>query len=335
MATIKDIAVKAQVSITTVSRVLNYDKTLSISDEKRTLILEIAEAFNYETPRNRKKRIAASNKKRRRIGMVNFVSSQDEIEDPYYMSIRLGIEKQCATEGYEVIKTYRINDDYDLSGLTNIEGLFCVGKFTRKEVERFGHISDKIVFVDSSPMEEFYDSVVVDLKESMYKILDKLTELGHTSIGFIGGKEYYSEHNSPIGEGRDRVFREYLKAKGLFKEKWRFIGEFNPTSGYELMRQALDMEDLPSVFFVANDSMAIGALRAIHEVGLNIPKDIAMVSFNDIPTAKYTFPPLTTLRVHTEFMGETAVNLLKERFMGRTISKKVVVATKFLLRDTL
>ncbi len=335
MATIKDIAAKAGVSITTVSRVLNYDKTLSVTDEKRKLILEIAEEFNYETPRNRKKRIAKSNKKRMKVGMVNFVSSHDELEDPYYLSIRLGIEKGCAQEGYDLVKTYRHNDTYDLSLMKEVQGLICIGKFTTDQVKSFSKVSEKIVFVDCSPFEELYDAVTIDLEESVFKILDAITEAGHTSIGFIGGKEYFDEYNTPIGERRDKVFVEYLSDRGLYNEDYRFIGEFNPRSGYELMLEALEMDEIPTVFFIASDSMAIGALRAIHEVGLNIPKDISIVGFNDIPTAKYTFPPLTTLHVHTEFMGETAVDLLKERFDGRKISKKVIVATSLIKRETL
>lgn len=335
MATIKDIAAKAGVSITTVSRVLNYDKTLSVTDEKRKLILEIAEAFNYETPRNRKKRIAGTKKKTVRIGMVNFQSAHDELDDPYYLSIRLGIEKRCAQEGYEIVKTYRANDKYDLSMFGSVEGLICIGKFTKEQVEAFHNITDKICFVDCSPMEELFDAVTIDLEESVFKILDAILEEGHESIGFIGGKEYYSEYNTPIGERRDKVFVEYLSDRGLYNENYRFVGEFNPRSGYQLMLEALEMDEIPTVFFIASDSMAIGALRAIHEVGLNIPKDISIVGFNDIPTAKYTFPPLTTLHVHTEFMGETAVDLLKERLDGRKISKKVIVATKLIKRDTL
>jgi LacI family transcriptional regulator len=335
MATIKDIANKANVSITTVSRVLNYDKTLSISDDKRKIILEIAEDFNYETPRNRKKRIASASKKRARIGLVYFTSLHEELEDPYYLSIRLGIEKQCSEDGIEIIKTFKINDEYDLSVLTDVEGLICIGKFTDVQVSKFHEVSDKIVFVDCSPSEEIYDSVTINLEDSVIKVLDAIIKEGHRSIGFIGGKEYFSEYNTPVGERRDKVFVEYLSERGLYDEKSRFIGEFNPRSGYELMVKALELDDIPTVFFVASDSMAIGALRAIHEVGLNIPKDIAMVGFNDIPTAKYTFPPLTTLHVYTEFMGETAVELLKERLEGRKISKKVIVQTTLIIRETL
>lgn len=335
MATIKDIAKKAEVSIATVSRVLNYDKSLSISDEKRKLILEIAEDLNYETPRKRKKRMENLNKKRRKIGLIYFTTLHEELEDPYYLSIRLGIEKRCTEESFDVIKVFKTEDGYDISSLKNIEGLICIGKFSIQQVLEFGKLSENVVFVDFSPFVERFDAVTIDLERAVKKVLNEIIDKGHKEIGFIGGKEYYSEDHAPIGDRREQTFISYMKEKGLYKEQYKYIGEFNPRSGYELMRTALNHDDIPSVFFIASDSMAIGALRAVHEVGLNIPKDIAIVGFNDIPTAKYTFPPLTTLHIYTEYMGETAIELLKERLNGRKISKKVVVQTALISRETL
>ncbi len=70
----------------------------------------------------------------------------------------------------------------------------------------------------------------------------------------------------------------------------------------------LAREDYPKALFVASDSIAIGVLRAIHERGLNIPQDISLISVNDIPTARFTFPPLSTVRIHSEMMGSQGVN---------------------------
>lgn len=87
---------------------------------------------------------------------------------------------------------------------------------------------------------------------------------------------------------------------------WR--GGFSSSSGYELAKQMLAREDYPKALFVASDSIAIGVLRAIHERGLNIPQDISLISVNDIPTARFTFPPLSTVRIHSEMMGSQGVN---------------------------
>lgn len=93
--------------------------------------------------------------------------------------------------------------------------------------------------------------------------------------------------------------------------------------------------DYPSALFVASDSIAIGVLRAIHERGLNIPQDISLISVNDIPTARFTFPPLSTVRIHSEMMGSQGVNLLFEKARdGRALPLLVFVPSKLKLRGT-
>ena len=97
----------------------------------------------------------------------------------------------------------------------------------------------------------------------------------------------------------------------------------------------LAKDDHPSALFIASDSIAIGVLRAIHEQGLSIPQDIALISVNDIPTAKFTFPSLSTVRIHSEMMGIQGVNLLVEKARdGRALPLQVYVPSKLKLRDT-
>lgn len=86
--------------------------------------------------------------------------------------------------------------------------------------------------------------------------------------------------------------------------------------------------------FTSNDNMAIGTYRAVREVGLTIPDDIAVVSFNDIPVAQFLTPPLSTVRIHGEHIGEVAVDLLLERLSGRGYGKQVRIATELIWRDS-
>lgn len=335
MATIKDIANKAGVSLATVSRVLNYDKTLSISDEKKKVILEIAEDFDYETPRNRKKRLEKESQDRLKIGIVYFTSLHDEVEDPYYLSIRFGIEKRCESEGVDVVKAYKGEGGFNLDSFTGLDGLICVGRFAEQEVSMLSKLCKTVTFVDCSPEDDKYDAVVIDFEKAVKNALSHVLKKGYKSIGFIGGLEYYADHDTSLVEPREQTFIDYLSKENLYNEAYHYIGRFNPRSGYQLMKQALEADERPEVFFIASDSMAIGALRAVHETDLRIPEDVAIVSFNDIPTAKYTFPPLTTVKVYTEYMGELAVDLLLERINGRKISKKIIVQTEIILRKTL
>lgn len=333
MATIKDIAKKAGVSSATVSRVLNYDESLSVSDEKRKLIFEIAESLEYMPPR---KRNISKAPKKLKIGLVHWYTMSQELDDPYYMSIRLGIEKMCYENNIEIVKIFR-PDEYDFQKLESVDGFIAIGKFTDGQIAKIYERSPNIVFVDSSPQETRFDSVVIDFEKAVTGALDYLWQIGHRSIGYIGGREYIGSDQVALGERRESVFRQHMIDLGAYEEKNVFIGAFLAESGYRLMKQAIQtLDELPSAFFVASDSIAIGVLRAIHECGLKVPKDVSIIGFNDIPTSKYTVPPLTSIRVHKEFMGETAVELLLERIIRkREIAKKVVVPTELQLRESI
>lgn len=331
MATIKDIAHSAGVSPATVSRVLNYDQTLSVSDEKRKLIFEIAEELDYKPPR--KRNVVARQKFK--IGLIHWYSIRQELEDPYYMSIRIGIEKMCYDQSLEIVKVYE-PDQSDLSDLEGVAGVIAIGKFDDVDVKRFENLSKNIVFVDSSPREHDFDSIVINFEGAIRQAVGYLLEKGHKRIGYIGGQEFIGPQKLPLGERRLVLFEELLKEQGLFDPSLVYVGAFVAESGYQLMKKAISEHDhRPTAFFVASDSMAIGALRAVYEAKLTVPKDIAIVGFNDIPTSKYTNPPLTTVKVYKEFMGETAVEMLLERIIkNRTIAKKVVVPTVLVKRDS-
>lgn len=332
MATIKEIAAKAKVSPATVSRVLNYDQTLSVSDEKRASILKVAEALNYVTPRRRSDKKIKSNVK---IALIHWYSITQEVNDPYYMSIRISIEKACYENNIDIIKIYDPSN-YDFKHMAKVDGIIAIGKFSQQEVDKFAMISSDIVFVDSSPEEKLYDSVVIDFESAVTEVLDYLSNAGHDHIGYIGGREYVGRELMSIEETREQVFKSYLLKKNLLNEKQIYVGRFDASSGYELMLSAIkSSESLPSAFLIASDSMAIGALRALHEMGIHVPKDVALVGFNDLPISQYTQPPLTSVRVHKSFMGETAVQLLMERLLhNRSIAKKVVVPTELIIRES-
>jgi LacI family transcriptional regulator len=331
MATLKDIAKKANTSITTVSRVLNHDKTLSVSDEIRQKILQVAKELQYQTPRSRSK---LKPKKSLRVGIVLWYDVQEEKDDPYYMQIRRGAEQLAVKSHIETVLIYKNNDDYDLSGLSNIDGLICIGKFSTAQIGYFRKLTTNLVFVDSTPNENLYDSIVIDFTKAVKDVLTLLLQEGYNSIGYLGGVEYISKHIK-VGERRELVFREFLYERNKLHTKHIHVGSFTIESGYEMMNQVLTNKNYAEVYFCANDSIAFGALRAIHEHGLSIPQDIAIIGFNDNPNSAYTFPPLSTVRVHTEFMGAKALQSVIEVIEGRTIPVKQIIPTEIVKRKTI
>lgn len=329
MATIKDIAEKAGVSIATVSRVLNFDETLSVTDETKKRIFEVAESLSYR--KKSPKRINISTK----IAIVSWYTEEEELEDLYYLSISLGITNRCQQKNISAVKFFYSHYD-ELLELTDIRGIIAVGKFSTAQAENLKRITDNIVFVDCSPNEDKYDSVIVDFERATKNVIDYLLIKNHKSIGYIGGMELYRDKSDNIVDLREKTFRSYMKEKGHYNESAVYIGNFTVSDGYTLMKKAIQEhgENLPTAFFAGNDQIAIGCLRALLEEKIDVPERVSIVGLNDISVSKYVFPPLTTVKVFTELMGETAVDLLIEQLEGREIPKKVSLGTKLIKRKS-
>jgi len=331
MATIKDIAQLAGVSISTVSRVLNNDTSLSVADETRKRIFKIAEELDYKTAKQRNR----GPDKRIKIGIMHWYSQKQELEDPYYYTIRKGVEEECANKKIETTTIFR-NEDHNISTeLKDLDGVIAIGKFSQEDIEEFLLYSNNLVFADSCPNQRKFDCVVIDFKMAMLDVLDYLFKNNYKRIGFIGGREYVGKYREPLEDEREITFKKHMMEKGLYDDSCVYIGRFIAEDGYKLMKEAILKGDIPKAFFVASDTMAMGALKALYEHNIRVPDEVSIISFNDIPTSKYAVPPLSTVRVHTEFMGITAVDLLLERINGnRSIPKKVVIPTELVIRES-
>ncbi|CAM3229060.1 LacI family DNA-binding transcriptional regulator [Filibacter tadaridae] len=327
MATIKDIAEKAGVSSATVSRVLNYDASLSVADGTKMKIFEAAEALSYR--KSPVKKFIDQ-----KIAIVHWYTEKEELNDLYYLSIRLGIEVRCKEIGMKP-EVYFFDNITDINA-AEIGGIIAVGKFSDPQVKQLTTINPKVVFVDYSPNEDKYDAIVIDFEKATEKIIDYFLATNHSKVGFIGGRELLKGQTEPLEELREKSFRSYMEKNRLFDERFVYVGSFSVEDGYRLMKKAIEElgEDLPTAFFMSSDVMAIGGLRALHEAGIAIPERVSIIGINDMTVSKYMYPALSTIRVYTEVMGETAVDTLVERLEGRKIAKKIVVSTKLVIRDS-
>lgn len=322
MATIHEVADKAGVSIATVSRVLNFDDTLNASEETKKRIFEIAEELNYTSAQRKKK------KKTLKIGIAQWYTKEQELKDPYYLSIRIAVERKCdeLAIAFQRIALY----DKDYKGL---DGIIAIGKFGENSMNALEGYEKPIVFVDFSPDDEKYDAVLTDYKKGVQKALQHLMDLGHSEIGYIGGEEYIEEIQ--IADERERTFKTFMSKHGLYRKEWDLKGAFLPEEGYRLMKQYLQMTQYPSAYFIASDPMAIGAYKALHEAGLKVGEEVSIIGFDDIYTSQFLTPSLTTVKVYTDFMGETAVETLVERIASkRVIPKKILIPTKLMVRES-
>ncbi|QCJ41010.1 LacI family DNA-binding transcriptional regulator [Bacillus sp. S3] len=325
MATIKEIATLANVSITTVSRVLNYDETLNVSPETRKRVFEAAEELSYViTPKKKAK-------SKWKIGLYDSFSLEEELVDTYYLSIRVALEKKLKLKG---IDFYRIDKGGNADYSKKIDGIICLGTFKSKDIDKIKNFDKPCVFIDSNPDQRYFDSVIIDFPSATKNALQYLTELGHKSIGFIGGVET-DMYGNRFKDLRQDVFENYLKQKNIFKEELVKIGGYDPKDGYTLLKEMLAGEQKPTAIFVANDTIAVGCYKAAYELGIKIPAELSIVGFNDVATAQYMVPPLTTVKLYTEIMGETAVELLIDKLSTkREVSKKITINTKLIIRES-
>lgn len=326
MATINDVASLAGVSITTVSRVLNFDDRINVTSDTKRRIFEAAEKLNYSKGRQKKQKI-----KELKIGIVNWYTEGEEVKDPYFLSIRMAVESKAVEEGiafsYINLKSINVDD--------NIDGIVAIGKFGIDEINSIKKITTNIVFIDSSPSKLEYDSVVIDYEEGVREALDYLYNLGHRRIGYIGGQDCFENSNEILSDPRIGAYKAYMKDRGELRSTDIYIGRFLPEDGYKLMKKAIKNSNTPTAFFIASDPMAIGAYRALSEEGYSIPQDISIIGFDDIYMCEFLIPALTTVKVYTEFMGKVAISLLKERINGDfEICRKIVVPTKLIIRES-
>ncbi len=331
MVTIKQIAHAVGVSPATVSRVLNFDATLSVTPQTRKAIVETAEALNYATPRNRARKAAAP-KADQKIALVHFLRPEQELADPYYVAIRLGIERRCADLKFEPVQVYHSEAVPDGARLRKASGVIVVGLHSPAQIDWVCAHNRHVVFADFSPAGDEFDSVRADLDLAMRKLLHSLEDQGFRRIAFVGWETDSSRSAIGVPDRRLPAYRAWMQARDRYEEALCRIGDNTEESGYLLTRALLESGQRPEALVTGNDNMAVGAYRAIHEFSLKIPGDIAVASFNDIPVAQFLSPPLTTVRLPAEEIGQSAVEMLFEQLNGRVTAKCTILASRLIQR---
>ncbi|MGL6106633.1 LacI family DNA-binding transcriptional regulator [Romboutsia sp.] len=334
MATLKEIAIKAGVSVSTVSRILNHDSTILVADETKMKIFEVAEELEYKTIKQRK---VKNDNNKLKIGIVEMCDIMMQLEDPYYLLLRNVVEKECFENDMEVIKLFKQDDGYEYIGQEPLSGIIAIGKFEHTEIQFMRNISENIIFLDSSPNDLIYDSVKINFKLGVSQALNCLKDLGHEKIGYIGTQYTFGDDKITRIDVRYKFYKEYMKEHNLTHDKFDIDCEtMTSISGYRAMKKFLDSnKNLPTAFFVASDTIATGVYRAIQETDIVIGKDLSIVGFNDSIICQHMNPTLTSVRVHIEYLAQSAVTMMKERLSNtRNYAKKVIIPSELVVRNS-
>ena len=322
--TLRDIAKRADVSLATVSRVLNDDPQLAVSEETRKRILTIAEELSYTKRRRR------DNVTRHKVVIVQWYPEMQELTDLYYLNIRINVEKEAQEAGL-VTETVFANNLAQIPKDT--AGIIALGKFSVAQLKRMRAVSKELVVIDSDVLSQGYDCVVPDFEGGITQATQAL--LAHyQSVGMIAGHETTTD-GKPVVDERESAFKAAMGSQ--FKPESLRTGDYSEACGYQEMQAllALGPKQRPWAVIVANDVMTVGALRAIHEANLAIPNEIAIVTFNDTSVARYMYPPLSAIRVPTEQMAAMGVALLHQRLTVSDLApQRVVVGTSLVQRQS-
>jgi len=312
--TIRDVAEAAGVSPSTVSHVIN--QTRHVSEDTRQRVMDAMAALDYHP-----NRLARSLRNRRTHTLGVLLPNS---ANPFFAQVLLGIEAACFDYGYNVILG-NANDDperelayLDVLLSKQVDGVLLVSTGAYDEALDFlATRSAPVVMVDRSPGAGYedlqIDTVFTDNERGGMLATRYLLRLGHRRVGCISGP-------SRLTSSADRVvgYRQALTEAGIRVDEDLIVsGDFQHESGYRACRQLLELPEPPTALFVCNDLMAVGALCAVHEVGLNVPADVSVIGFDDIPLASYTVPRLTTIAQPARDLGRVAVDLMVQRLSDR------------------
>lgn len=331
--TLRDIAEKVNVSISTVSRVLN-DGSHGVEDATHLRILKVAEDLGYRrTKKTEQYRKKISEKQ---IGLI-INKMKDKYHDPYFSELIYGLERELLDQGYSLGFTYDAEDLINMSIMDEIQGndygIICIATST----ELLDQLSKKVQYIISvgGTPELDIDYVTINFEKGAKESVNHLLRLGHRKVAYIGSSSFQSSV-SLEQEGRFLGYKHALEKQGIaLHQEWIADGQFTIGGGYEAMKQILMAKDRPTALFTASDQMALGAYRAIQEAGLSIPGDMAVASFDDIEMSQFMHPPLTTVKVDKEELGRIAVKLFIQRMEGTLpLPMASYLPTKLIVRES-
>lgn len=335
MATLKDIARLANVSQATVSRVLNRDPSLSVTEETKERIFRVAEELDYPLGGKRTTRAAAS-EQGKCIGIALMLEFNEDKEDIYYLMMKSMVEEACFFHQYTTVNLFRNAErEFSAGDDMRLDAIIAIGRFTTKEIQSFHRYTDQIVFVDSSPDEQKYYSIVPNYHLAVRLSLNHFFSQGHTRIAYVGSVRTFGDTKDMVIDPRYYYYQTTMKNRELFCKDMIIGCHTTAMDGYERMKKYLaEHEEKPTALFLASDIIAPGVLRAIREAGISIPEEISIISFNNTGLSEFADPPLSSIEVYMREHASAAMTCLELLWEGKTCPKKIVIPCELIDRGS-
>jgi LacI family transcriptional regulator len=322
MPTLSDVARRAGVSVSVVSRIMNSDPQLRVRPETRERVLRIAEQMHYTA------NFAGRALRLSRSGALALIVP--DVNNAIFAELMRGVEDEADAVNYIVLlgRAERIQPGDDM-----LRRLIGEGRVDGALLQRRDDLDDPalrqlmehdvpVVLVNSAAprLSTRHNSVTVDDTAGAELATRHLIELGHRRIGMLSGVP-----TSDTARRREKGFRQSLHDAGLRQRtEWiRRLG-YTAASGRTALAEVMTADRRPTALLVANVNAAIGALAAARELGVDVPGELSIVSYHDDWVAEHTWPPLTAVRMPLYEMGRAAVKALLHQLSGGTPTELVV-----------
>ncbi|AWB44602.1 LacI family transcriptional regulator [Paenibacillus sp. CAA11] len=332
--TIYDIAKEANVSVATVSRVLN--DTAPVRASTREKVMAVIEKHQFQP------NALARSLIKKETGTIAIILP--DITNPFFPEVFWGAENEARDKGYtfflcntggdheresqylSILREKRVDGMIFLGGRINLQN--CPEEMAQELIELGRHLP--IVLVNGNLPRSGLHRIYTDEAKGAALAAEHLLELGHREFAFVGGLQKMATTMVKV-----RAIQKKLKEHGLELKKERILlGDFSIETGKQLMSQLLKQDTPPSAVVCVNDYTAIGAMKAAIEHGLSIPKDISIVGFDNTPLASAVIPELTTVSQNTYQLGKLAVDVLHDLINQNKTPKQVVLRPELIVRQS-
>ena len=334
--TLKDIAKEANVSISTVSRVINQKNTKAASTEVQERIWEIVRKSGY-TPNTMARSLKLGQESVPRppepktIACI-YARSNSASSDLFFSQIAKAIEQEAFKSNYFLRHSFTgldiLNPEIAARiAATPVDGVVVLGRYDKQMLRFFTEHYKYVVYTGLNPMGSKYDQVVCEGTEIAAAAVNYLHELGHTKIGYIG------EQNN---ESRYTGYRSALQRLDLPYHPHNAANvKLSAEGGARGANMLIDAKADITAIFCANDNTAIGAIHALKSRGYRVPEDISVIGVDDLETSQYMSPMLTTIHVPTEDLGRMSAKMLIDRLNGgHHLPMKTVLPFYIAKRDS-
>jgi DNA-binding LacI/PurR family transcriptional regulator len=322
-----EVAKRARVSTATVSRVLN--DVGPVKNSTRARVLRAAEELKYY-PNLHARHLAGG--KSRTLGMI--VSN---MENPFFVDVYKGAEQNARANGYELVLA---NTGYDPENLASnirlmigrrVAGLaLVISEMDPSLIQELSDSKIPVVFYDVGSPKHNFSNISVNYAKGIERVVNYLLDLGHRRIAFI------SHHRSlgPLSV-RENAFRDTV-ANHSASIDWRIAASADGLDGgRQAAREILASAFNPTAMICVNDFMAMGVLHELREAGLRVPHDVSVTGFDNIRLAEVSYPPLTTLHIPRERIGQLMFqDLIEPAPVPEACGRRLVLEPEFVLRGS-